>query len=438
MVDQSQISVHQSLCYFWLSCCASRHAARSCAQLPGRARVAPRRAAPPPLLLPFSLPPKVTGESRSVPVIYRPEVEAEPDADRLMEVLCWACSSSLHSSTLQVNRSSHVRLCAAALFFARASSSSKVMSPLTLRCWWKDAHALIYFGILILPPKLRPCEYPMWKPLAASELPAMWITVCSVSLLITVVCGAQRWDLTAAPLIPHRPEFILSKSELEMLSLFPSQSFSANEPSNMSYVKATVDKLLKGYDIRLRPDFGGKLQPVAMWSSAGLPRCFLTLCCLHRSSGGCGNENRHRQHWHGVWSQHGKFESSGGWKCVFCFGAALLLKELPSLPPTAPPKTHSPPSFSSSSSPSCFSLQHCDEIRNVSTPIRMHQVLPRGVTAGGGWELTRQASERLLSDSTHDLRPQRGVWDREGDQKHTDGVGGKKYESFFCACSARF
>ena len=26
----------------------------------------------------------------------------------------------------------------------------------------------------------------------------------------------------------------------------------------MSYVKATVDKLLKGYDIRLRPDFGGK------------------------------------------------------------------------------------------------------------------------------------------------------------------------------------
>lgn len=35
---------------------------------------------------------------------------------------------------------------------------------------------------------------------------------------------------------------------------------SANEPSNMSYVKATVDKLLKGYDIRLRPDFGGKSQ----------------------------------------------------------------------------------------------------------------------------------------------------------------------------------
>ncbi|KAI4877300.1 hypothetical protein NFI96_019883, partial [Prochilodus magdalenae] len=31
---------------------------------------------------------------------------------------------------------------------------------------------------------------------------------------------------------------------------------SANEPGNMSFVKETVDKLLKGYDIRLRPDFG--------------------------------------------------------------------------------------------------------------------------------------------------------------------------------------
>ncbi|XP_024587390.1 gamma-aminobutyric acid receptor subunit beta-1 isoform X1 [Neophocaena asiaeorientalis asiaeorientalis] len=34
---------------------------------------------------------------------------------------------------------------------------------------------------------------------------------------------------------------------------------SANEPSNMSYVKETVDRLLKGYDIRLRPDFGGNV-----------------------------------------------------------------------------------------------------------------------------------------------------------------------------------
>ncbi|XP_066535687.1 gamma-aminobutyric acid receptor subunit beta-1 isoform X2 [Hoplias malabaricus] len=37
-----------------------------------------------------------------------------------------------------------------------------------------------------------------------------------------------------------------------------------NEPSNMSYVKVTVDKLLKGYDIRLRPDFGGPPVDVGM------------------------------------------------------------------------------------------------------------------------------------------------------------------------------
>ncbi|KAM4548708.1 gamma-aminobutyric acid receptor subunit beta-3 isoform 2-T2 [Odontesthes bonariensis] len=40
---------------------------------------------------------------------------------------------------------------------------------------------------------------------------------------------------------------------------------SVNEPGNMSIVKETVDKLLKGYDIRLRPDFGGA--PVAVGMS---------------------------------------------------------------------------------------------------------------------------------------------------------------------------
>ncbi|XP_034736697.1 gamma-aminobutyric acid receptor subunit beta-3 isoform X2 [Etheostoma cragini] len=40
---------------------------------------------------------------------------------------------------------------------------------------------------------------------------------------------------------------------------------SASEPGNMSFVKETVDKLLKGYDIRLRPDFGGA--PVAVGMS---------------------------------------------------------------------------------------------------------------------------------------------------------------------------
>ncbi|XP_017347365.1 gamma-aminobutyric acid receptor subunit beta-2 isoform X2 [Ictalurus punctatus] len=39
---------------------------------------------------------------------------------------------------------------------------------------------------------------------------------------------------------------------------------SVNDPSNMSLVKETVDRLLKGYDIRLRPDFGGPPVRVGM------------------------------------------------------------------------------------------------------------------------------------------------------------------------------
>ncbi|XP_062306459.1 gamma-aminobutyric acid receptor subunit beta-3 isoform X3 [Osmerus eperlanus] len=47
--------------------------------------------------------------------------------------------------------------------------------------------------------------------------------------------------------------------------LFAIYDTSVNEPGNMSFVKDTVDKLLKGYDIRLRPDFGGA--PVAVGMS---------------------------------------------------------------------------------------------------------------------------------------------------------------------------
>lgn len=49
---------------------------------------------------------------------------------------------------------------------------------------------------------------------------------------------------------------------LMLCFLSPSPTpLSVNEPGNMSFVKETVDKLLKGYDIRLRPDFGGKSPP---------------------------------------------------------------------------------------------------------------------------------------------------------------------------------
>ncbi|MEJ1270741.1 hypothetical protein NN561_001569 [Cricetulus griseus] len=41
------------------------------------------------------------------------------------------------------------------------------------------------------------------------------------------------------------------------LGIRGSEPSSVNDPGNMSFVKETVDKLLKGYDIRLRPDFGG-------------------------------------------------------------------------------------------------------------------------------------------------------------------------------------
>uniref|UniRef100_H3CZ78 Gamma-aminobutyric acid type A receptor subunit beta3 n=2 Tax=Tetraodon nigroviridis TaxID=99883 RepID=H3CZ78_TETNG len=56
--------------------------------------------------------------------------------------------------------------------------------------------------------------------------------------------------------------FVFSEVSLNRLCLL---SRSVNEPGNMSFVKDTVDKLLKGYDIRLRPDFGGP--PVAVGMS---------------------------------------------------------------------------------------------------------------------------------------------------------------------------
>lgn len=51
-------------------------------------------------------------------------------------------------------------------------------------------------------------------------------------------------------------ESVRPQSVTVLVSSLPS----VNEPGNMSYVKETVDKLLKGYDIRLRPDFGGMFQ----------------------------------------------------------------------------------------------------------------------------------------------------------------------------------
>ncbi|XP_020493986.2 gamma-aminobutyric acid receptor subunit beta-2 [Labrus bergylta] len=49
-----------------------------------------------------------------------------------------------------------------------------------------------------------------------------------------------------------------------VVTVVRAQSTKVNDPSNMSVVKDTVDRVLKGYDIRLRPDFGGPPVGVGM------------------------------------------------------------------------------------------------------------------------------------------------------------------------------
>ncbi|KAF6727933.1 Gamma-aminobutyric acid receptor subunit beta-3 [Oryzias melastigma] len=70
------------------------------------------------------------------------------------------------------------------------------------------------------------------------------------------VC-ADMWGAAAARL--------RTAASLPLLVAVMRCALSVNEPGNMSFVKETVDKLLKGYDIRLRPDFGGP--PVAVGMS---------------------------------------------------------------------------------------------------------------------------------------------------------------------------
>uniref|UniRef100_A0A3P9J1F9 Gamma-aminobutyric acid type A receptor beta1 subunit n=1 Tax=Oryzias latipes TaxID=8090 RepID=A0A3P9J1F9_ORYLA len=53
----------------------------------------------------------------------------------------------------------------------------------------------------------------------------------------------------------------------------------------MSYVKATVDKLLKGYDIRLRPDFGGNRTAAGSPAPPPSPLLLPLRLCCHVSTG---------------------------------------------------------------------------------------------------------------------------------------------------------
>ncbi|KAG7276408.1 hypothetical protein CRUP_002862 [Coryphaenoides rupestris] len=63
---------------------------------------------------------------------------------------------------------------------------------------------------------------------------------------------------------PRRPLSVLLAT-LTIGSILVCGAKSVNVPGNMSFVKETVDNLLEGYDIRLRPDFGGA--PVAVGMS---------------------------------------------------------------------------------------------------------------------------------------------------------------------------
>lgn len=81
----------------------------------------------------------------------------------------------------------------------------------------------------------------------------LWVCVSAVGHGCDVLCAEVR---------VRGPNGAQVTSYVLFMNLSPFfLCFSVNEPGNMSYVKDTVDKLLKGYDIRLRPDFGGTFDP---------------------------------------------------------------------------------------------------------------------------------------------------------------------------------
>lgn len=99
---------------------------------------------------------------------------------------------------------------------------------------------------------------------------------CSTRFFTYQVCMGDIWTLCGSSMRPT-----------SVSPFFPLRSVGVNDPSNMSVVKETVDRLLKGYDIRLRPDFGGKL------THKCVPVCALSACAagqcleLELKSSGC-------------------------------------------------------------------------------------------------------------------------------------------------------
>lgn len=88
--------------------------------------------------------------------------------------------------------------------------------------------------------------------------------VLSALVIGSIVCCAKRWvifSLFSSSFFSEKPRLLPGLIDAGVKVMFSFLCFcchfSVNEPGNMSFVKETVDKLLKGYDIRLRPDFGG-------------------------------------------------------------------------------------------------------------------------------------------------------------------------------------
>lgn len=63
--------------------------------------------------------------------------------------------------------------------------------------------------------------------------------------------------------------------------------------TGMSLAKTTVDKLLKGYDIRLRPDFGGRCRGSVLFGVSAVDGVCTMILTSHpseicRRTGACG------------------------------------------------------------------------------------------------------------------------------------------------------
>lgn len=121
---------------------------------------------------------------------------------------------------------------------------------------WKESHLDWRSSVGRGAPGLRR-SYTYRKPqtshVHADTTERMWgisrlFSALAAPLVVAVMrLRSQRWGCGPDP-------SATSSALTEPCCLLSS---SVNQPGNMSFVKDTVDKLLKGYDIRLRPDFGG-------------------------------------------------------------------------------------------------------------------------------------------------------------------------------------